>query len=62
VRATIRLEIRARSDPVQPAVSVACADAFIPFAWPNGGGLAIVISRSSTGALMPAASMTVTIR
>src|SRR5262249_46132012 len=51
--------------PFQPAVSVACGETFVPPAAPGahgGGGFATVISRSSTGAELPAASVTLTIK
>ena len=46
----------------QPTVSVACADAFVPFGPPGGAGLSIVMFLSSTVAAFPAASITLTTR
>ena len=60
--------MRAFFDPTQATSRVACAEAFVPFSGPGapggggGGRLSTVISRSSTGAELPAASVTVTTR
>src|SRR5438128_1988178 len=51
--------------PFQAALSVACAEALTPEGAPGShadGGLATVISRSITGAELPAASSTLTTR
>src|SRR5450759_2888242 len=54
--------------PFQPTVSVACEEATVPFGGPgatgppDAGRFAIVIIRSSTGAALPAASITLTTR
>src|SRR5664280_3014448 len=48
--------------PLQRTDRVACADAFVPFAAPGAGALATVTLLSSTGAALPAASITLTTR
>src|ERR1700733_4769532 len=48
--------------PAQRTASLACAEAFVPFGAPGGGGLSIATILSSTGAALPAASITLTVR
>src|SRR5438128_5810205 len=60
-----RAMMRGPFAPFQAALSVACAEALTPEGAPGShavGGLATVISRSITGAELPAASITLTTR